>query len=199
MPSLRLNSSNGPREIGCAIRSLSDCARTRILEAWSRSKPASLEYLPFSWIQKQSGNHVPQADSIPISLSKMFLLINRWVKRNLRGGLLRTLVVDRDEVSHRRVDQREVHRGELDIALCVEANEEYSFLKADAVAREEADDLLRSRLENDVLFPFRDALREVLCNRTSNNVGKTEQIVHFDASPLEGQSSAQQRVGHSGA
>src|SRR6266851_9872219 len=62
MPSLRLNSSNGPREIGCAIQSLSDCARTRILEAWSRSKPASLEFLPFSGIQKQSGNHVPQAD-----------------------------------------------------------------------------------------------------------------------------------------
>src|SRR5438874_4873010 len=36
------------KSIGCDIRSLPGCARTRILEAWSRSKPASLEYLPAS-------------------------------------------------------------------------------------------------------------------------------------------------------
>jgi len=29
------------KPISCDIRSLSACARTRILEAWSRSKPAS--------------------------------------------------------------------------------------------------------------------------------------------------------------
>lgn len=42
-PSLRLNSSNGPREIGCDIQSLWACAKTRILEAWSRSQPTSPE------------------------------------------------------------------------------------------------------------------------------------------------------------
>src|SRR5436853_6948168 len=36
------------KSIGCDIRSLPGCARTRILEAWSRSKPASLEYLTAS-------------------------------------------------------------------------------------------------------------------------------------------------------
>src|SRR5882762_4694958 len=59
------------KSIDCDIRSLSACARTRILEAWSRSKPASLEYVPVSAIQEQSGNHVPQADfEGPISIRR---------------------------------------------------------------------------------------------------------------------------------
>lgn len=44
---------------------------------------------------------------------------------------LRTLIVDGNEGSHRCVDQREVHRGELDIALCVKANEEHSFFQTE--------------------------------------------------------------------
>jgi hypothetical protein len=34
--------------IGCNIRSLSDCARTRILEAWLKSMPPKAEYRTFT-------------------------------------------------------------------------------------------------------------------------------------------------------
>jgi hypothetical protein len=37
------------KSIGYVIQSLSDCARTRILEAWSRSEPAKLEYQTLEW------------------------------------------------------------------------------------------------------------------------------------------------------
>src|SRR5437879_7783988 len=53
MPSLRLNSSNGSREIGCDIRSLARCAKTKTHEAWSRSKPAS----PNNFLLVPSSDH----------------------------------------------------------------------------------------------------------------------------------------------
>jgi hypothetical protein len=60
--------------------------------------------------------------------------------------------VDRDKGSFGWVDQREIHGGELDIALVAETNEDHSLFQPDGVARKESEYLFLSQLEGDVLF-----------------------------------------------
>ena len=55
------------KSIDCGIPSLSDSARTGILEAWSRSKSASLECIPAS--RNPSGTLSVLAEPLPVRFS----------------------------------------------------------------------------------------------------------------------------------